>query len=138
LKAIQGDATTPDVTPSGDVLFSKAVVDAIDVADSEARTDAETRLSKVLSALLMRHSTNNMQMEETEHFAKLTHNYTSTSEGAQEIETMNFLPNDPKVVALKNSPEFQKEEECAEGLEGLFRARKSGPIPEACTAMDAK
>ena len=136
LMAIQGDATLPDVTQGGEILFSKKVVDAIDEADSEARTDAETRLSGILRALHIRHSTNNMELAAKEELAKATYHYTSTSDLGRQMETLTMLQKDPTIAALKSSPKFQNEEECATGLERLFRARKSGPIPEPCAASD--
>lgn len=136
LMAIQGDATLPDVKQGGEILFSKKVVDAIDEADSEARTDAETRLSGILRALHIRHSTNNMELAAKEELAKATYHYTSTSDLGRQMETLTMLQKDPTIAALKSSPKFQNEEECAAGLERLFRARKSGPIPEPCAPSD--
>lgn len=136
LMAIQGDATLPDVTQGGDILFSKKVVDAIDEADSEARTNAETRLSGILRALHIRRSTNNMELAAKEELAKATYHYTSTSDLGRQMETLTMLQKDPTIAALKSSPKFHNEEECAAGLERLFRARESGLIPESCAASD--
>jgi len=96
LKAIQGDATLPDVTQGGDILFSKQVVDAIDAADSEARTGAETKMSKVLSTLHVQHSTNNLEIsaKEEQAKAKAAHSYTSTRDFAPE-KTREMLEKDP-------------------------------------------
>lgn len=138
LMAIQGDATLPDVTQGGEILFSKKVVDVIDEADSEARADAETRLLGILRALHIRHSTNNMELAAKEELAKATYHYTSTSDLGRQLETLTMLQKDPTIAGLKSSPKFQNEEDCATGLERLFRARKSGPIPEPCAASDNK
>jgi hypothetical protein len=134
LRAIQGDATTPEVTQGGDILFSKQVVDAVDAADSEARTSAETALSSALSALHVQHATNNITLAAAEEGAKASHNYESTGDLAREMETRDMLRKDPRIAELKSSPAFENANVCAAGLETLFRARKSGPIPSECSA----
>jgi hypothetical protein len=128
------------VTQGGDILFSKQVVNAIDAADSEARTDAETRMSTILSALHIQHSTNNMGMALKEEIAKAKalHDYESAGPLTREMETLEMLQKDPGIAALKNSLAFQNEAACAAGLESLFRARKSGPTPDACIALGTK
>jgi hypothetical protein len=134
LKAVQGDATTPEVTQGGDILFSKQVVDAIDAADSEARTSAETALSSALSALHIQRSTNNITLAAAEEGAKASHRYESSGDLAREMETRDMLRKDRHIAELKNSPAFLNANACAAGLETLFRARKSGPIPSECSA----
>jgi len=138
LKAIQSDATLPDVTQSGGILFSKSVVDVINGADSEARTGAETQMSTVLSLLHVWHSANITAMSTQEELAKAGHTYKYSADLLVEMETQELLTKDPDIAALKNSRTFQNEATCAAGLEILFRARKSGPVPEVCTASQAR
>ncbi len=102
LKAIQGDVKLMEVTAEGKMLFSKQVVDAINAADSEARTHAETAMSVILDVFLLQHSLNNLNMRSKELEIENRHQYKYADDFERDFETRELLQKAPGIAALKN------------------------------------
>jgi hypothetical protein len=126
LKAIQGDASTPDLR-AGNLYVDRQTQEAIDNADVEARTSGERAIVELLNSLYVEHLILNL----TEQNVALKYEIDSDAVGRdnRKLDASDKTAGDPEVQRRA-----KRESACASALDGILRARAFA-APAACAHL---
>lgn len=126
LKAIEGDGSMVEIR-EGEAYGNRHTLDAINEADSDAKTKAESALVTVLNRLYLEKLVNNSQRDMRE--TTITLEDHTNNEIIKKINVSEALSRDPEMKRIR-----AKEQACFTVLEESFRAR-STVIPKTCDSI---